>query len=90
MALLLVAIMHIYQPNQMNVSEEIRVQGEVLRDLSRGNASVLLELINRIAGEMRDILMGFEAQHKRVPTAAEIVWILGEHHCFDPRLNPFY
>jgi len=65
-------------------SEEMRVQAEVLTELSGGDEGTVMSLINNLSPEMREIITGFEQEQNRVPSAQEIIFVLGEHHGFDP------
>jgi hypothetical protein len=66
--------------------EETRLQAAVLTTLSGGDNTIVMQLIDRISPELRSIITSFEERDHRLPTADEIIWILGEHH----RLNPRY
>jgi hypothetical protein len=65
--------------------EETQVQAKVLRTLSGGDNDIVMKLIDRISPEVRTIINEFEKQDGRLPTADEIIWIIGEHHKVDPR-----
>lgn len=39
-----------------------------------------LDLIDRYAVELREILCGFESEHGRIATGADLVYILCKHH----------
>ncbi|MBI9020887.1 MAG: hypothetical protein JEZ10_06510 [Verrucomicrobia bacterium] len=65
---------------------ETRLQASVLMALSGGDNAVVMMLIDKISPEVRAIITDFEKRDNRLPTADEIIWILGEHH----RLNPRY
>lgn len=49
-----------------------------------------LELIDLYAAELREILCEFEAQHGRVPSGADLVYILCEHHNEDLTIGGNY
>lgn len=65
--------------------EETQVQAKVLRTLSGGDNAIVMKLIDKISPEIRTIIIDFEKQDGRLPTADEIIWIIGEHHKLDPR-----
>jgi hypothetical protein len=65
--------------------KEIRVQTEVLSVLSRGDNNIAMKLIEKVSPEIRTIITGFEKKDGRIPTADEIIWIIGEHHKLNPR-----
>lgn len=65
--------------------EETRLQANVLRILSGGDNDIVMKLIDKISAEVRAIITDFEMQDDRLPTADEIIWIIGEHHKIDPR-----
>ncbi len=64
---------------------ETQLQAIVLDMLSDGDNVVVMQLIDKISPEVRDIITGFENKDGRLPTPDEIIWILGEHHKLDPR-----
>jgi hypothetical protein len=63
---------------------EIRLQAAVLYELSGGDNPIVIKLIDKLAPELREIINGFEIKENRLPTADEIIWIVGEHHKLDP------
>jgi len=65
--------------------ETILLQAEVLAILSNRDDAVVMKLIDRISPEVRAIIRDFKKQKGRLPTADEIIWIIGEHHKLDPR-----
>jgi hypothetical protein len=64
---------------------ETQLQAIVLGVLSGGDNAIVMQLIDKISPEVRDIITGFEDKDGRLPTADEVIWILGEHHELDPR-----
>jgi len=64
---------------------ETRLQALVLRTLSGGDNVLVMKLIEKISPEVRSIITDFEKRDGRLPTADEIIWIIGEHHKIDPR-----
>jgi vesicle coat complex subunit len=64
---------------------ETQLQASVLRILSGGDNDIVMKLIYKLSAELRTIITGFEQRDGRLPTADEIIWIIGEHHKVDPR-----
>lgn len=65
-------------------AEEMREQAKALAELSHGDDATAMELIGKLGGELRSIINEFEAEHGVVPTAEDLIWILGVHHHLDP------
>lgn len=65
--------------------KETQVQARVLKTLSGGDNEIVMKLIDKISPEIRAIITDFEQKDSRIPTADEIIWIIGEHHKLDPR-----
>ena len=64
---------------------ETQLQASVLKILSGGDNDIVMKLIDKISVELRAIITDFEKRDGRLPTADEIIWIIGEHHKVDPR-----
>lgn len=71
--------------SQGSCGEETQVQARVLKTLSGGDNNIVMKLIDKISPEIRAIITDFEQKDHRIPTADEIIWIIGEHHKLDPR-----
>jgi len=63
---------------------EIKLQASVLKELSGGDEDLVMKLIDKLSPELRDIINGYKAQDNRLPSADEIIWVVGEHHNLDP------
>ena len=63
---------------------ETRLQAGVLRELSGGDNTIVMKLIDKISPELREIITDFETKDGRLPSADEMIWIIGEHHKLDP------
>jgi len=63
---------------------ETQLQANVLRKLSGGDNTIVIKLIDKISPELRAIITDFETRDARLPTADEIIGIIGKHHKLDP------
>ena len=63
--------------------DEILSQAEAFKKI-HGN---ILDMIDKYAKDFRQIIIDFEKQFNRVPTADDLLWISSEHHGRDIRYN---
>jgi hypothetical protein len=65
--------------------KEIHCQLEAMKQLHPSTARVELWIADHFAPAWRDIINSFEEHLDRVPTSAELLWVLGERLRGDPR-----
>ena len=65
----------------MNHSEHMKAQREAFMQMNGD----ILNLIDKYAGDFRKIIIDYEKEFGRPPTASDLIWISSQHHNRDIR-----